>query len=106
MKSTFAIHAAVPAIPAKPKIPAMIAIIRNIIAHDNMCFTSRIHYRKPFKTVPEKLIGLRLNYVIQGELCFELCCRFLKTSLLDKFITEDERVVKKAALPHRSCRLS
>ena len=33
-KSTFAIHAEVPAIPAKPKIPAMIAITRNIDAHD------------------------------------------------------------------------
>jgi hypothetical protein len=30
--STWAIHADVPAIPAKPKIPAMIAMIRKIMA--------------------------------------------------------------------------
>lgn len=36
MKSTFANQAAVPAIPAKPKIPAMIATIRKTMAHDNI----------------------------------------------------------------------
>jgi hypothetical protein len=32
---TFAIHADVPAIPTKPKIPAMIATIRKVIAHES-----------------------------------------------------------------------
>ncbi len=40
MNNTFAIHAAVPAIPAKPKMPAIIAITRNIMAHDNIFLTS------------------------------------------------------------------
>jgi hypothetical protein len=35
-KRTFAIKAEVPAMPAKPKIPAMMAITRNNMAHDNI----------------------------------------------------------------------
>jgi hypothetical protein len=40
INNTFAIHAAVPAIPTKPRIPAMIAIIKKVIAHDNISLTS------------------------------------------------------------------
>jgi hypothetical protein len=36
MKSIFAIHAAVPAIPANPKIAATIAIMKNKIDHPNI----------------------------------------------------------------------
>lgn len=36
MKSTLAIHAAVPAIPAKPRTAAMIAIIRNMSVHESI----------------------------------------------------------------------
>jgi hypothetical protein len=37
---TFAIHAAVPAIPPNPRTPAMIATSRNPNAHDNIIYRS------------------------------------------------------------------
>jgi hypothetical protein len=42
-KRTFAIHAAVPAIPMKPNIPAMIATIKKVSAHDNNIGRSPFH---------------------------------------------------------------
>jgi len=36
-KSTCAIHAAVPAIPVKPNMAAIIATIKNVIAQPNIC---------------------------------------------------------------------
>jgi len=37
-KRIFAIQAEVPAMPAKPKTPAMMAITRNNMAHDNIWY--------------------------------------------------------------------
>lgn len=63
----FAIPAAAPAIPAKPKIAAIIAITRKAKAKPNMSITSFVEGQKPLKFLPQQF--LTLNLITPRSIC-------------------------------------